>query len=739
MILYLLIFFSFMIASNVKYKEHLYNYNENGRIILPTQEEILKLPKDGGTLWNRLIFESSPYLLQHSANPINWYPWSKEAFDLAKELNKPIFLSIGYTTCHWCHVMEHESFEDEEVAKLMNDTFINIKVDREERPDIDNVYMEVTQTLTGRGGWPMTVVMTPEKHPFFAGTYFPKKSIPQYKRIGMLELVPAIDDLWKNKKDSLINNAQNIVNTINNNIDKLSKKNVQINEKILVNTYNSFESKFDYTYGGFLGSRNKFPKPHDYSFLAKYYYFSKNNNALTIINKSLYAMRQGGIFDQIGFGFHRYSTDEKWLVPHFEKMLYDQALLIHAYLDAYLVTNDYFYIVTVNEICDYVINKMTADNGGFYSAEDADSEGEEGTFYIWKRNDFKSVLNDEEYLFVTDILNIYDDGNAIVENEKVNIPHLTNNWDTIYLKYKHKFSNKDELYKYYNDLRYKIYKSRENRVHPQKDDKILTDWNGLMISALARAGSVIKNDKYILAAQNSADFLIEKLISKEGVLLKRYRKGFSGIEGMIEDYAFFIWGLIDLYQITFNDKYINLAIQLSDYQIKHFWDYDNHGFYFTSSLSESLIVRSKEVYDGAIPSGNSVSACNFIKLSKLLSRKDYEDIAIKLIDTFAYTLNHYGTASSMMMQAVNMIKNPFYEIIIVGDKTKSIDVINQLHNIPQPNKVLIYYDGINKNKNFNFLDYYKSKDNGEPLVYVCQKYSCKLPTSDINIVKDLLK
>ena len=236
-----------MIASNVKYKEHLYNYNENGRIILPTQEEISKLPKDGGTLWNRLIFESSPYLLQHSANPINWYPWSKEAFDLAKELNKPIFLSIGYTTCHWCHVMEHESFEDEEVAKLMNDTFINIKVDREERPDIANVYMEVTQTLTGRGGWPMTVVMTPEKHPFFAGTYFPKKSIPQYKRIGMLELVPAIDDLWKNKKDSLINNAQNIVNTINNNIDKLSKKNVQINEKILVNTYNSFESKFDYT------------------------------------------------------------------------------------------------------------------------------------------------------------------------------------------------------------------------------------------------------------------------------------------------------------------------------------------------------------------------------------------------------------------------------------------------------------------------------------------------------------
>tara|TARA_Y100000996_G_scaffold44678_1_gene30886 strand:+ start:102 stop:2288 length:2187 start_codon:yes stop_codon:yes gene_type:complete len=728
-----------MIASNVKYKEHLYNYNENGRIILPTQEEISKLPEDGGALWNRLIFESSPYLLQHSANPINWYPWSKEAFDIAKQLNRPIFLSIGYTTCHWCHVMEHESFEDEEVAKLMNDTFINIKVDREERPDIDNVYMEVTQTLTGRGGWPMTIIMTPDKHPFFAGTYFPKKSIPQYKRIGMLELVPAIQNLWKNKNDSLINNALDIVNTINDNNMKRSKKNIKINPKILINTYNAFESRFDESYGGFLGSKNKFPKPHDYSFLAKYYYFSKNDNSLRIINKSLIAMRQGGIFDQIGFGFHRYSTDEKWLVPHFEKMLYDQALLVHAYLDAYLVTNDAYYIQTVNEICEYVLNRMTDSKGGFYSAEDADSEGEEGTFYIWKNEDLKNILTNEEYLFISDVLNINQNGNAIVEDEKVNIPHFTKTWRDIYLKYENKFSSENELLQYYNYLRSKIYKSRESRVHPQKDDKILTDWNGLMISALARAGAIIKNDKYILAAQKSTDFLIDNLINEEGALLKRYRKGISGIDGMIEDYAFFIWGLLELYQITFKDEYINLAVKLSDYQIEHFWDSENHGFYFTSNLSESLIMRSKEIYDGAIPSGNSVSACNYIKLSKILSRKDYEDIAIKLIDAFASTLNKYGTASSMMMQAVNMMQNPFYEVIIVGDKAKCSDIINELHNIPQPNKVLIYYDGVNKNKNLSFLDFYKSKDNGSPLIYVCQNYSCKLPTSDLSIIKGLLK
>ena len=736
---YLYIFLSLMIASNIKYKEHLYNYNENGRIILPTSSEISELPKDGGPLWNRLIFESSPYLLQHSANPIDWYPWSQETFDLAHKLNKPIFLSIGYTTCHWCHVMEHESFEDEEVARLMNNAFINIKVDREERPDIDNVYMEVTQTLTGRGGWPMTVIMTPEKHPFFAGTYFPKKSLPEYNRIGMLELVPTITNLWKNKKDSLLNNASSIVNTLKNSNINRSNKNVKINKKILNNTSNTFLSKFDSEYGGFSGSRNKFPKPHDYSFLSKYYYFNKSENILNIIDKSLYSMRQGGLFDQIGFGFHRYSTDKKWLVPHFEKMLYDQALLVHAYLDAYLATNDSYYKQTVNEVCQYVLNRMTDNKGAFYSAEDADSEGEEGTFYIWGQNELKSILTKEEYLFISDILNIKENGNAVVEGKKVNIPHIIENWDEIYLRYKPNFSNKDEFIRYFHKVRFKIYEYRENRVHPQKDDKILTDWNGLMISAFARAGAILNNDEYIIAAEKSADFIIENLINNEGVLLKRYRDGVSGIDGMIEDYAFFIWGLLELYQITFKDEYINLAVDLSDYQFKNFWDSQNHGFYFTSNLSESLIVRSKEIYDGAIPSGNSVSACNYIRLSKILSRPDYEEVAIKTIDAFAYTLNRYGYGSSMMMQAINMIQNPFYEIIIVGNKDKSKDFINYLHNVAQPNKVLIYYDGKNKNKNFNFLDYYKPNINGEPLVYVCQNFSCKLPTSDFKIIDELLE
>ena len=353
-----------------------YKYNDNGRIIIPENDVIEKLPNDGGKLWNRLIFESSPYLLQHAANPVEWYPWNKEAFDLAKKLNKPIFLSIGYTTCHWCHVMEHESFEDIGVSKLMNDAFINIKVDREERPDIDNVYMEVTQELTGRGGWPMTVIMTPDKKPFFAGTYFPKNSRPRYNRPGMLDLVPQIKELWLTKKDSLLISADSIVSQLQNKHKSKLDKTI-LKESLLEDSFKSFNRRFDEEYGGFSGSRNKFPKPHDYSFLAKYYLTTKNTRALKILKKSLYEMKKGGIYDQIGFGFHRYSTDKKWLVPHFEKMLYDQAMLIHAYLDAYLVNNDEYYKNTIEEICEYVLRDMTDDNGGFYSAEDADSKGEE--------------------------------------------------------------------------------------------------------------------------------------------------------------------------------------------------------------------------------------------------------------------------------------------------------------------------------------------------------------------------
>ena len=734
-IIYILcIFFSLLINNNVNMN---YKYNDNGRIIIPSSDDIEKLPYNGGSLWNRLIFESSPYLLQHAANPVDWYPWGTEAFDLAKKLNKPIFLSIGYTTCHWCHVMEHESFEDEDVARLMNDSFINIKVDREERPDIDNVYMEVTQKLTGRGGWPMTVVMTPDKKPFFAGTYFPKKTRPRYNRTGMLDLVPTLKDLWINKQDSLTNSAQNIVSDlVKANNSRNNKSGVQLNSNLIKNSFKIFSNKFDDKYGGFKGSRNKFPKPHDYSFIAKYYYSSKDTNALNILNKSLYEMKKGGLYDQIGYGFHRYSTDQKWLVPHFEKMLYDQAMIIHAYLDAFLVTNDAFYKKTVDEVCTYVLRDMYNENSGFYSAEDADSEGEEGVFYIWEYNEIKDLLKDSEFIFLQDVLNIEESGNAIVEGHRTNIPHFSNNWPEIAYKYD---NSVEGIIQYYNSIRKKIFDHRELRIHPQKDDKILTDWNGLMISALARASVILDDTRYLDAAKSSADFIIKNLIQDDGKLLKRFRGGVSGIDGMIEDYSFFIWGLIELYQSTFEYKYIEVATKLSDYQIENFWDIENKGFFFTSKQSEELIIRSKEVYDGAIPSGNSVSANNFIRLGRILSSLDYEKIAYDLTDSFAPNLNRYSIGSTMMLQAINFMDGPSFEVIITGDKKQSKSIIDFIQKHPQPNKVLIFKSDKENQEMLSYLKKYPSENNGETKVYICQNYSCQLPTNDINKIKELLK
>ena len=716
-----------------------YKYNDNGRIIPPNPKELKLLPKDGGKLWNRLVFEKSPYLLQHAANPVDWYPWSQEAFDLAKKLDKPIFLSIGYTTCHWCHVMEHESFEDSLVASLMNQNFINVKVDREERPDVDNIYMEVTQMVTGRGGWPMTIIMTPDKKPFFAGTYFPKNT--RYNRSGMVEIVPEIGNLWSTKKDSIISSSENIVNTLKSR--KKNNSSIDISfTKVLDNAFNYFSTNFDNEYGGFSNSKNKFPKAHDYSFLIRYYNRTKNNTAINIINKSLYEMKKGGLYDQIGYGFHRYSTDKKWLVPHFEKMLYDQAMLVHAYLDAYLLTNDIFYKNTVDEVLEYVLREMTDENGGFYSAEDADSQGEEGTFYIWKAEELTTILNETEYEFIYDILEFDNKGNCRVEGHYTNIPHFKMSWEEIANKYS---LSSLETQKRFNSIRNRIFDYREKRVHPQKDDKILTDWNGLMISAFSRAGSILNNTKYIETAKNSANFIIENLIVNEdnnkGKLIKSYRFGPSHIDGMIEDYAFFIWGLIELYQSTYEEKYIDYAVLLSEYQLAHFWDNKNNGFFFISDLSEDLIIRNKEIYDGAIPSGNSVSAYNFIRLGRILSKPNYEDIANDIFKAFSRNLYRHSAGNTMLLHAIDFLEGPSYEVIVSGDIKKSSNLINQINKSKQLNKVLIFNDSSKKlGKNFSFLESYFPGENNSPLIYVCKNYVCDLPTSNIDeVLLNLLK
>ena len=722
--------------------ENNYNYNDNGRIIIPSNDYISKLPKDGGDLWNRLIFESSPYLLQHAANPVDWYPWSEEAFQMALKLDKPIFLSIGYTTCHWCHVMEHESFEDSEVAALMNDAFINIKVDREERPDIDNIYMSVTQMVTGRGGWPMTIIMTPEKEAFFAGTYFPKTT--RYSRIGMLELVPKVANMWNEEesRDSLISNAEEITKKLKN-INRSIKNSGDISKEVFTKTYQSFNSRYDKEYGGF-GSSPKFPKPHDYMFLANYFIRTKDPNALYMLEESLSKMRFGGIYDQIGFGFHRYSTDSKWLAPHFEKMLYDQALLIHAYLDTYIITGDEKYSNVVHEIIDYVLRDMTSSEGGFYSAEDADSEGEEGTFYIWKSIEILEVLGQEDGVFMNDVLNIQENGNWKEGKEHhTNIPHRQSNWNQISKKYSLTVNEAKSLYE---KSRIKLFNYRKDRVHPQKDDKILTDWNGLMISALSRAASILDNSRYEDAAIKSMDFISNHLTDKDGKLFKRIRiqKGKPGLNATIEDYSFVIWGAIELYQLTFDPSYLELASFLSDHTIDHFLDSNDGSFYFTSDYAEKLLIRSKDVYDGAIPSGNSVSAYNFIRLGRILSVPKYEEISSNLLSKYSNRLNNSGSNYSMMMRAVDFFNGPSFEVLIFGDKEnkKTKKIISTINKTKRINKVVININSENRESLSSlmpYIEYFPKHEDDHPIVYICKNYSCELPTSDLAVIIELLE
>ena len=587
---------------------------------------------------NRLAKESSPYLLQHKNNPVDWYPWGDEAFQKATELNRPIFLSIGYSTCHWCHVMEDESFEDEQVAQLLNDNFISIKVDREERPEIDHLYMTVCQAMTGKGGWPLTIIMTPDKYPFFAGTYFPKKG--RMGRPGMIELLPAIADAWVNKKGELIQSANQIKKYL---IDSNNKEiGDQLNQTILTNTNSQFINRYDKTHGGF-GVKPKFPSPHNLIYLLRYHNMSGDKTSLLMVEKTLQEMRLGGIFDHVGFGFHRYSTDREWILPHFEKMLYDQAMLTLAYTEAYQITNNQLYKDTAEEILHYVKRDMTDKRGGFYSAEDADSEGEEGLFYLWTIEEIKNILNNEESEL---LINTY--GLDLEGNYKDEATGKKTEKNILYLK--KSISNaksKNRL----NDISKKLYVAREKRIHPLKDDKILTDWNGLMIAAFAKAGDVFNSDDYIQQAEESAQFILKNLTDNNGRLLKRYRNGNAGLDAHLDDYAFFIWGLLELYEATFNVTYLTEAVQLSNIMVEEFWDITNGGFFLGSENSEKLIVRAKTGYDGAMPSGNSVAAMNCSKLNRITGETKWAEISDKIFMTFSNEIQKTPSGYASMVNA----------------------------------------------------------------------------------------
>ena len=649
---------------------------------------------------NSLINEKSPYLLQHAYNPVNWYPWGDEAFELAKKENKPIFLSIGYSTCHWCHVMEHESFEDPEVAKLLNEYFISIKVDREERPDIDSIYMTVCQMMTGSGGWPLTIMMTPDKKPFFAGTYFPKES--RYERVGMLDLLLRINDFWKSRNAEVLNSASEITDLLNK--ISISTSGNELSENDLKSAFEQFNFRFDKEHGGF-GERPKFPTPHNLLFLLRYWKGTGSSIALEMVEKTLQEMRLGGIFDHLGFGFHRYSTDERWLVPHFEKMLYDQAMLAMAYTETYQATKKEEYKKTASEIFEYVLRDMTSQQeGGFYSAEDADSEGHEGKFYIWQEEEIKNILSKDEAKFVIKRFNLEKDGENI-----------------LYLK--HPLSEAEE--KLFKSIREKLFNERKKRIHPHKDDKILTDWNGLMIAALAKGSQIveIESPKYIEVCNSALDF-IQKNMLKNGRLLHRYRDGEAKVNAYLDDYAFLIWGLIELFEATFENKYLDLALSLNEDLIKHFWDEKDGGFYFTDSENKDVLLRKKEIYDGAIPSGNSVAMLNLLRLSHITSDEKLKDYAIKLEKAFSNSIKETPSAYTQLLCALDFKLSVPCEIVISGNPN-SDDTRSMLDTVRKqflPNKVLLLNI---KNKDFPMLE-------NKATAYVCSNFSCKEPTNDVN-------
>ncbi len=687
---------------------------------------------------NRLIHEKSPYLLQHAYNPLDWYPWGEEAIKKARQEDKPIFLSIGYSTCHWCHVMEKESFEDEEIARLMNEVFVSIKVDREERPDIDRLYMSVCQILTGSGGWPLTILMTPDRKPFFAGTYFPRES--RFGRIGLYELSLRIKDMWTKQRNELRISADKIVAALQQ--ETLSPSKEEPGEDVLKSAYEQFAGIYDEKHGGF-GNAPKFPSPHNLTFLLRYWKRYKDDKALAMVENTLQAMRRGGIYDHIGFGFHRYSTDTEWLVPHFEKMLYDQALLAIAYIEAYQATGKEEYRKTAQEIFAYVLRDMTSPAGGFYSAEDADSEGEEGKFYLWDKESIQHILNMDSELIIR-VFNVKENGNFMEQGEEQrtgrNILHLKKSLPEISADLK---VSEQDLEERLEKARGKLFTAREKRIHPHKDDKILVDWNGLMISALARGAQAFNNPEYAEAAARSADFILKNMLRPDGGLLHRYRDGEAAVSGLLDDYAFLVWGLLDLYEATFKVSYLEMAMELNSYLLKHFRDEKSGGFYFTPDTEEVLLIRQKESYDGALPSGNSVAMLNLLRLGRITANSDLEDKAANIGRSFFENIKQLPSAHSQLLAAVDFGLGPSYEVVIAGSSnakdTKSI--LKALGKNFAPNKVVILRPAEQESPDIVRLAKFTgelSSIKGKATAYVCLNYSCQLPTTDINKMLKLI-
>ncbi len=681
---------------------------------------------------NRLIHESSPYLLQHAHNPVDWFPWGDEAFEKARRENKPIFLSIGYSTCHWCHVMAHESFENERIAAILNEHFISIKVDREELPGVDAVYMDFVQKTTGSGGWPMSVFLTSDAKPFYGGTYFPP--VDSYGRPGFETLLTSIQDAWRNRREEILKSSEQLVLALQEKVQTHSE--LALTEDALKNTFGTLGQIYDSQYGGF-GNAPKFPQPSMLSFLLIYSHRAKNENALSMVENTLEKMASGGIYDHLGGGFHRYSVDQKWLVPHFEKMLYDQALISRAYIQAFQITKKSAYQQIAEEVFEYVLRDMASPQGGFYSAEDADSEGHEGVFYVWNPKQVDKLLSRKEQKLIKAYYGISDTGNF---ERGTSILNVTSTLEEVAKEIDIDSQDAKTILK---SAEQKLFLAREKRVRPHRDEKIIAGWNGLMISSLAYGGAVFDEPRYVQAAQRSADFVMGRLY-ESGRLKRYYAQGKAHEYAVLDDYAYLIRGLIDLYQADFNPKWLGHAVKLADQMTALFEDEKTGGFYLTGSDTQNLIIRTRPDYDGATPSGNSVAATELIRLSELTGNRDYFLTAQKTLMFFQEDLRKRGTSLTELLAATDLWLGARSEIVIAGklraDPTQKI--LKSLRGHFLPRTVMLVRD---PETNAHELDQVaaivKAHDpiEGKVTVYLCEDFVCKSPMTEYDAFLKAIK
>jgi uncharacterized protein YyaL (SSP411 family) len=677
---------------------------------------------------NRLANETSPYLLQHAHNPVDWFPWGEEAFAKAKVENKPVLLSVGYSACHWCHVMEHESFENEEVAALMNDLFVNIKVDREERPDVDEIYMNAVQMLTGRGGWPMTVFLTPDGNPFYGGTYFPP--VDRHNLPGFPKILAAVARAYKERPQDVTNATSQLLE----NLEKMTHRQettrpLQI--ETLANAAAGLAQHVDHTHGG-LGGAPKFPNSMVFALFLRQYHVVGNDLYLQMTTHTLRKMAEGGVYDHLGGGFHRYAVDERWLVPHFEKMLYDNALLTRLSLETYQATQDPFFRQVAEEILAYVEREMLHPDGGFYSTQDADSEGQEGKFFIWSRAEVMQVLGDE----VGEIFCRYYDVTDVGNFEHHNILHPTLTLAQLAKLFRR---DEEEVTRLIAEAKHKLFTVREGRVKPGRDDKILTSWNGLMLSAFAEAYKVLGNLRYLEIARQTTEFLLTRLY-RDGRLLRSFKDGQAKFNGYLDDYAFFAAALIDLYEATFERSYLERAVEFTDALLARFWDEREGGFFFTSSDHETLITRPKSAFDGSIPSGNSVAVFNLLRLSYLTENQDYLTKAEQVLRLFYDAMEQNPFGFSNMLCALDFYLTRPKEVVLLGDKDAPAtrEMLARIHGMFLPNKTLTCCDPRDPSAAMPALLTGKTQTDGKLTVYVCHNFTCSLPVTDWGALKELL-